>query len=105
MAQYPTTWVDYQLPTGQEFSGAVCGYRGKIRHLFLGDDFVRRNFVRNVDVNRQNCSSGQHCLALDCPLNSTQHEHLCHMLDMPKDEQVDSETAKAWGTESTVDSL
>ncbi len=30
--------MDYRLPTGQEFSVAVCGYSGMVRHLYLEDE-------------------------------------------------------------------
>ena len=105
MPKYPITWTDYRLPTGREFSVAICGNTDKICHMFLGKDAIRRSFIRQVDVEGQNCSAGQHCLALDCTLNKTPKEHLMHMLDMHEDEALDEETAKLWGTESTVDSL
>ena len=73
--------------------------------MFIGNDVIRRSFIRQVDVEGQNCSASQHCLALDCTLNKTPKEHLMHMLDMYEDEALDEETAKLWGTESTVDSM
>jgi len=105
MPKYPITWMDYRLPTGREFSVAICGNTDKICHMFLGKDVIRRSFIRELDVEGQNCSAGQHCLALDCTLNKTPKEHLMHMLDMYEDEALDEETAKIWGTESTVDSF
>jgi hypothetical protein len=105
MTRFDTKWIDYRLPTGQDFAMAVCGYSGKVRHMTIGNDPLRRMFVQHVDVNDQICSSGDHCLALDCPLNHTEHEHLTHMLDMSVDEPVDEETAKAWGKNSAVDCL
>ena len=105
MPKYATTWVDYRLPAGQEFAVAVCGYIGKVRHMFLGDDVLRRMMIRHVYVENEMCESGQHCLALDCPLNKTEREHLLHMLDMSVDEVIDGETAKQLGTESTLDAL
>jgi hypothetical protein len=73
--------------------------------MFIGKDVIRRSFIRQVDIEGQNCSAGQHCLALECELNKTPKEHLMHMLDMHEDEALDEETAKIWGTESTIDSL
>jgi len=105
MPKYPITWVDYSLPTGRKFSVAVCGQSGRICHMFLGDDVLRRSFIRQVNVEGQNCSGGQHCLALDCPLNKTSKEHLVHMLDMHEDEVLDEETAKLWGTDSMAEGL
>lgn len=105
MPKYPTTWVDYRLPTGQEFSVAVCGYAGKVRHMFLGNDALRRMMIRHVYVESESCQVSEHCLALDCPLNCTEREHLLHMLDMNVDEVVDPETASQLGTESTLDAL
>jgi hypothetical protein len=105
MPKYSTTWVDYRLPTGQEFAVAVCGYSGKVRHMYIGNDPVRRAFVHHVYVDEGACHTAAHCLALDCPLNQAEHEHLLHMLDMNEDEPLDAETAQQWGTESTLDSF
>ena len=105
MPRYTTTWLDYRLPTGQEFAIAVCGFSARVRHMFLGDDPVRRMLVRHVDVNGKSCSSAEHCLALECPLNKTEREHLAHMLDMPEDEDTDAQTQEIWGTDSTVDAM
>jgi hypothetical protein len=105
MPKYETTWVDFSLPTGQEFAVAVCGYAGKVRHMYIGKDPVRRAFVHNVYVDEDSCHTAAHCLALDCPLNRSEQEHLLHMLDMNEDEALDPETAKEWGTESTLQSF
>lgn len=105
MKEYPVTWLDYELPTGRKFSVAVCGYSGKIKHMYLGVDILRRNFITKVSVDGENCNSSQHCLALNCPLNKTPREHLVHMLDMHEDEPLDAETSELWGTESTVEGL
>ena len=94
--------MDYTLPTGQEFSIAVCGYSGKVRHLYLGNDPVRRMLVQHVYVEEGYCQTGDHCLSLDCPLNRAEQEHLLHMLDMTEDETIDPETAEQWGTQSTL---
>ena len=102
MAEYPTDWRDYCLPGGQQFAVAVCSYGGRVRHMTIGNDMVRRMFVRHVEVENDRCSSGDHCLALDCPLNRTKQEHLAHMLDMNVDEPVDAETAKSWGKDTAV---
>jgi hypothetical protein len=105
MKRYDTKWMDYRLPTGQDFAMAVCGYNNKVRHMTFGNDQLRRMFVTFVEVEGQSCSTSQHCLALDCPLNHTEHEHLAHMLDMNTDEPVDEATAKMWGKSSAVDCL
>jgi len=105
MPQYLTTWLDYKLPGGADFAVAVCGYSGKIRHMVIGKDPLRRMMVRSVDVDGDNCTASQHCIALKCPLNKTGNEHLAHMLDMPVDEELDDETAGQWGTTSTVEGL
>lgn len=102
MPKYITNWIDYQLPTGQDFSVAVCGYSGKVRHMYLGHDPVRRTFVRHVYVEDAACQTAEHCLALDCPLNRSEPEHLLHMLDMTEDEPIDAESAEQWGTASTL---
>jgi hypothetical protein len=103
MPKYSTRWIDYRLPTGQEFSVAVCGYAGKIRHLYIGNDPVRRMFIQHVYVENDSCQTAQHCLALDCPLNRSEPEHLLHMLDMNEDEPMDPEAAQQWGTVSVLD--
>ena len=105
MARYPTNWLDYRLPAGQEFSVAVCGYTGKVRHMFLGDDVLRRMMIRHVYVDGEFCNAGEHCLALDCPLNRAEKEHLLHMLDMNEDEEMDPEAAEQFGTGSTLDAF
>jgi hypothetical protein len=105
MPKYPTNWVDYRLPTGQEFSVAVCGYAGKVRHMYIGNDPVRRAFIHSIYVDDESCQTAAHCLALDCPLNRSEPEHLLHMLDMNEDEMLDPETAKEWGTASTLESF
>lgn len=105
MPKYSTKWVDYRLPTGQDFAVAVCGYTGKVRHMYIGNDLVRRMFIHNVYVTDGACQTAEHCLALDCPLNRAETEHLLHMLDMNEDEPLDAEAAKQWGTESTLQSF
>lgn len=102
MPKYLTNWMDYNLPTGQEFSVAVCGYSGKVRHMYLGQDPIRRAFAQHVYVEDEQCQTGEHCLALDCPLNRAEPEHLLHMLDMTEDEPSDAETAEQWGSTSTL---
>jgi hypothetical protein len=103
MSKYSTNWVDYRLPTGQNFAVAICGYSGKVRHMYIGHDPVRRMFIHGVHVDGESCQTAEHCLALDCPLNRAQQEHLLHMLDMNEDEPLDPETAQQWGTESTLE--
>lgn len=102
MPKYITNWIDYRLPTGQEFSVAICGYAGKVRHMYLGSDPIRRTFARHVMVEEDACQTAEHCLAMDCPLNRSEPEHLLHMLDMTEDEPADAETAEQWGTPSTL---
>jgi hypothetical protein len=102
MPKYATNWVDYRLPTGQEFSVAICRYAGKVRHMYIGHDPVRRAFVRHVYIEDDFCQIGDHCLALQCPLNRSEPEHLLHMLDMNEDEPLDAEAAEQWGTTSTL---
>jgi hypothetical protein len=103
MPKYSTNWVDYRLPTGQEFAVAVCGYSGKVRHMYIGNDPVRRAFIHNVYVEDESCQTAAHCLALDCPLNRSEQEHLLHMLDMNEDEPLDNDSAQQWGTQSTLE--
>jgi hypothetical protein len=103
MPKYSTNWVDYKLPTGQEFAVAVCGFAGKVRHMYIGNDLVRRAFIHNVSVEEGVCHTAEHCLALDCPLNRSEPEHLLHMLDMNEDELLDPEAAEQWGSQSTLE--
>ena len=102
MPKYATNWIDYRLPTGQEFSVAVCGYAGRVRHMYIGNDPVRRAFAQHVYVDAESCHTGTHCLAVDCPMNHSEPEHLLHMLDMNEDEPLDPEAAQQWGTSSTL---
>jgi hypothetical protein len=71
--------------------------------MYLGDDPIRRMLVKHVYAEDGFCQTGDHCLALDCPLNRADKEHLLHMLDMTEDEELDSEAAKEWGTSSTLE--
>jgi hypothetical protein len=103
MPKYATKWIDYRLPTGQEFAVAVCGYTGKVRHMYIGKDPVRRTFIQHVHVENDWCQTGEHCLALDCSLNRSEQEHLLHMLDMNEDESLDPQAAAHWGTSSTLE--
>jgi hypothetical protein len=103
MAKYLTNWVDCNLPTGQEFAVAVCGFNGKIRHMYIGNDPIRRMLVQHVHVENDFCQTGDHCLAMDCPLNRAEPEHLLHMLDMNEDEMLPPEEAEKWGTRSTLE--
>ena len=105
MVEYATTWKNYYLPPVQEFAIAVCGYNGRVRHMTIGRDPMREKFVRGITVNGEKCSSAMHCLALECPLNHTKHEHLMHMLDMYADEPADEASAKLWGKDTVVDCL
>ena len=103
MSKYLTKWVDYRLPNGQEFSVAVCGYSGMVHHLYLGSDPVRRMLTKHIYVEDDYCQTGNHCLALNCPLNRAEQENLLHMLDMNEDETMDQEAAEQWGTNSTLE--
>jgi hypothetical protein len=71
--------------------------------MYIGNDPVRRAFIHNVYVDEEACQTAAHCLALDCPMNRSEQEHLLHMLDMNEDEILDPDTAKQWGTESTLE--
>lgn len=103
MTEYATKWLDYTLPTGEEFAVGVCGYNGRVRHMTIGEDPIRRALAKFVKVEGESCSAAQHCLDLDCPLNKTSRGHVAHMLDMREDEPVDAEVARLWGKESTID--
>jgi hypothetical protein len=59
--------------------------------------------VQHTYVEDGYCQTGDHCLALDCPLNRAERDHLLHMLDMNEDEIMDPEAAEQWGTTSTLD--
>jgi len=104
MPKYKTNWLDYRLPSGQDYAVAVCGYSGRIRHMTFGNDEVRRMFVVSETIEKE-CNVAKHCLALDCPLNRTEREHILHMLDMHEDETLDAETSRQWGTESALEGL
>ena len=105
MTKYDVNWKDYRLPTGQDFAMAVCEYNNKVRHMTFGADPLRRMFIQGVEVKDGICSSAEHCLALDCPLNRSEPEHLAHMLDMHEDEPVDKATASLWGQTTALGCL
>ena len=71
--------------------------------MYIGNDPVRRMFIHHVIVDDGFCHTGDHCLALECPLNRSEPEHLLHMLDMNEDEALDVEAAEQWGSQSTLD--
>jgi hypothetical protein len=105
MPRYDTNLIDLKLPSGQEFSVAVCSYSGMVRHMIIGQDFIRRTFINFVEIENDKCQSGEHCLALDCQFNRAKPDHLAHMLDMPSDEPIDDDNYDMWGTRSTVNAL
>jgi hypothetical protein len=73
--------------------------------MFIGDDALRRMMIRHVYVEDGECQAGRHCLALDCPLNTSEKEHLLHMLDMGEDEAIDPDTAERLGTQSSLEAM
>ena len=105
MPEYAITWIDYRLSTGKEFSVAICSNEGRICHIYLKGDIDRRSSIQQVNIEGQDCNRSHHCLAQDCTLNKTPKNVVLQMLGMNEDEALDEETAKIWGTESTVDGL
>ncbi len=109
MPRYPMTILDFRLQSSERFTVTACGYTGKIQHMMLGTDntlHLRSKFVDIVNTaGRITCGSAGHCLATSCSLNHTEPKHQAHVLEMHKDEPLDAETAKACGTESTVEAL
>lgn len=103
--KYPLKVVEFVQKEGQPFSVTVCGYSGKIRQLAIGDDSTRFLNRDTVEVNGFKCEGGVHCLAFSCVLNKTEKGHVAHMLDMWVDEELDDETAKQYGTKSSVEYL
>jgi hypothetical protein len=93
------------MPGGQDFAVAVCGYSGKVCYMTLGNDVVTRMMITCVLFEGEQCQSAQHCLALGCQLNQTEHGHMLHMLEMFQDETLDKETSALWGTESELEAL
>jgi hypothetical protein len=105
MPKYKTTWLDAQLPSGQLFAVAVCGYSGRVRHMTIGNDPTRRMLMRFETIEGDKCQTGNHCLATDCPLNTTEHKHMLHMLDMYYEERLDDEASRVWETDNVVEGL
>jgi hypothetical protein len=103
--KYPITWVDYRLPTGKEFSVAICGNEGRVCQLFLKGDIDHRSSIYQVDIEEQSCNRSHHCLALDCLFNSTSKNVVIQMLGLTEDETLDQETSKLFGTQSTTEGL
>jgi hypothetical protein len=100
---YDVDWKKLNLPTGQQFFAAVCGYNNKVRHMAFYDDYLRQALVKHTIIEDGICHGREHCLAIDCPLNETEEEHLLHMLDMKEDIPADSELAKQWETDSMLE--
>ncbi len=105
MTEYPTTWRQYRLPDGREFAIAVCGFSGRVRHLTIDHDIMRQSCIRYNMIDDGKCGSATHCLALECPLNHSEHEQLMHMLDMWTDEPADEESVKQLGEKTVVGCL
>ena len=105
MPRYPMNILDFRLQSGERFTVTACGYSGKVQHVMIGTDNTRYLRNRFVDITDSKCGSGGHCLALGCSFNHTEPAHQAHVLEMHKDEPLDAETAKACGTESTVEAL
>lgn len=105
MARYRLTWVDCRLPSGRDFSVAVCGYSGKVCYMTLGTDMSTRLMICQAFIEQGQCDRAEHCLAFYCPLNRTERIHAMHMLEMFQDENAGEETAKLWGTESVLEGL
>ena len=100
--EYETTWRELNLPGGQRYSIGICSFTNKVRHMVVGEDVLREAMIKTVFLSddEQTCLVGNHCLAMDCPLNTTEPEHVIHMLDMNEDYPVDEETAQIWGAKT-----
>ncbi len=94
--KYPTRWIDMDLGNGSTLSVAVCSYCNKVRHLTTSPNDMRKTMIVSATVVDSNCSSGDHCLAFDCPLNKTDQHHVLHMLDMTEDKELDEAAATRW---------
>jgi hypothetical protein len=73
--------------------------------MIIGDDPTRRMLMRFETVEGDQCQTANHCLATNCPLNTTAHKHMLHMLDMYHEEKLDAETSRAWETDNVVEGL
>jgi hypothetical protein len=73
--------------------------------MTLGIDTFVRNLVCQACIEKGQCQSAEHCLAISCELNRTERGHAMHMLEMFQDEKTDEETAELWGTVSAIESL
>ena len=102
--EFDTTWRELSLHGDQKYSIGICGYTNKVRHMIIGEDALRESTITKVFLSddEKTCLVGNHCLALDCPLNNTEQEHIIHMLDMNEDSLVDEETAKIWGANTVT---
>ena len=101
--EFDTTWRELNLSGDQKYSIGICAYTNKVRHMIIGEDVLRESMITKVFLSddEKTCLVGNHCLAMDCPLNTTEKEHVIHMLDMNEDSPVD-ETAKIWGADTVV---
>jgi hypothetical protein len=100
--EFDTTWRELTLPGNQNYSIGICAYTNKVRHMIIGNDVLRESMIRKVVLSddEKTCLVGNHCLAMDCPLNNTEQEHVIHMLDMNEDSPVDEDTARIWGADT-----
>jgi hypothetical protein len=105
MTRFITTWLDYSLPTGQEFAVAVCGYTGKIQYLTIEEDKSIRELLTSVEVTDKRCEAGESCLVLSCRYNKTGPDQIAQMLKVSPCESLDTAAVEIWQTESTVDAL
>ena len=99
--RYPTEWSTVSLGDYTVYV-CICSYSNLVRHLSFEEDDLRQKLIRHVTIYDGVCSAGTHCLALDCPLNHTEDEHLAHMLDMPFDEEADEELKRVWGRDTVA---
>ena len=105
MERYKLNWVNCRLPSGRDFSVAVCGYAGKVCYMILGTDTAAQLMISQACLDDGRCDRAEHCLAFACELNRTEPVHAMHMMEMFQDEAADEETARLWGTESVLQGL
>ena len=99
MKSFDTEWRDLQLPSGQSFSIAICGYCNKVRYMTFGADPLKQIFNQETYFNEDGtCDSGHLCIAKDCRFNTTTDEKMAELFGVDVDDEVDEATAKQWGS-------
>ena len=103
MKSFETEWRDLQLPSGQKFSIAICGYCNKVRYMTFGADPLKKIFNQETYIDDEgNCDAGHQCIAKDCLFNTTTDQKMADLFEIDVDDEVDETTAAQWGSNTML---